>query len=451
MGLLINLDQSRRTVQGAYQNYWLNCDGTVTEKTFFGRIIRWIENYFFNTTLSDICMVFQSTIRSYLRTYNDFVRRMGNVTKEDLNAQAKRVCFVAQFLASRTPRLLASPQFAHRVQGYLNLLPIDSANKTLNHLQDLDLDTEEPHVKALHAEDAVFPHLTDEVLARKAPLIELQFNAGGDITDLLVRYDELAPNRAPAPDNLVLWGLWKIANWWREMQEKSGLRQMCKDVKRRNRIKYNHPHRKEAYKQIELHLLQCNQLLQDSTIAADKRWQALYEIVKASSDCVPRWMTESERQTDFLAEKMVPVEALVLHWKELLILDFIQETIPNAAHTNHYLNAIAARWGNQFGLDAVAADLDMHKEPITDEEVERLLETIRKAWQERGLNAFRERINCYYRPEIFDTLIAAVAHAGIENAQDFVMDEYYDAQGKITNAGVVRLLRATLMHRVLVE
>jgi len=445
MGLTINLDQSRQVLVGkSFHDYWLNLDGTVTEKTLWGRIIRWIENFLYNKTLCDICTVFQNTVNAYLRLHNDLQARVGDVSPEALFSQGRRVSFVAQFLASRNGRLFASPQTVQIVQGSLNLLPIPAQERTVNNLDHLDLEYQDPRIKILRQEDLALPPLSDEVLGLEAPDLKMEFDNNTTLFDLLDRYDELAPNREPPPENPFIWVVWKVQGWFREDEEKRALREMCRLIEACDSQKYNHPHRVEVYSQVELRLKACSHLLKDQTISADKRWRALIELIRMAPECVPRWLNESEKQFLFLSEKMLPIRALILQWKTQIIQDWIQESRPDLMHTNHYLNAVAAKWAQQLGLHSDVAAFDMYKEPLDDLHFQDLKAMIKKIWAERAVAAFREHINLSYKQEIYDLLVEAAKGRELPQPCDFVGTEYYDIHGKIKDRGVVRILRETL-------
>lgn len=452
MGLTINLDQSRETLVGkSFHDYWLNPDGTVTGKTLWGRIIRWIENFLYDKTLCDICTVFKNTVNAYLRLHNDLQAQVGNTSHEKVLSQGRRVSFVAQFLDSRNARLFASPQTVKLIQDLLNLLPIPAEEKSINNLNHLDLEYQDPLIKMLRQEDLALPPLSDDILALAAPNPEIEIGKDVTLVDLLDCYDTLAPNREPPPNNPFSWVIWRVQGWLRENTEKKALEEMLRQVEKRDAIKYNHPDRKIIYEHIEHRLKQCSCLMNDQTIPLGRRWQSLSELIRASNDCVPRWFNESEKQFLSLAEKTLPVCTLILQWKAQIIQDWIQESKPDLAHTNHYLNAIAAKWGSELGLHRKLADWDMHKDTLDDLNLDALKKAITEAWKEKAVAAFRERINLVFKQEIYNLLVDAVSKRGIPEPNDFVRTEYYDIQYKINNRGVVRILRETLKPPLLAE
>lgn len=452
MALITNLDTSCNAIQGNFQGYWLNLDGSVTKKTWLGRVIRRIENYFFNTTLSNISLVFQAVVNSYVRSYNDYTYLQKEVPTDQLIMEGKAVSFVAKFLASHRAHLETFPQLKGYIEGYLNLLPVSPPEKSLEKLSDLNLDTIDPKIKALRAQDAAIPELSDEVMRLKAPQVQIPADDSTDIKELLQRYDALVPKYGLPSRFSVNNFLGIIQTWWSRDQDRATLKAMIRSIKSRDPNRYHAETTREAvYTQTELYLKNCNRHLKDTSIDPVKRWQALFEIIQAAKECVPRWMDEAKKQSDVLSEPMAPVPALILQWKERLFQDWIQLMDPNRRHTNHYLNAVIQKWGNRLGLDSQHVTLDIYKDGLQETEFMPIKKMVRQKWKEGAVQAFKERINLSYNQKIHDFLVAAIAKAGISNPTDFVAKEYYDQSGNIKDVGVVRLLREILIGPSLIE
>jgi len=439
--LALNLDSSRQVVlRGQECHFWLNEDGTVSSKSWIGRLIRWIQNFIFNTTIVNIVSVFEKSVVEYLRLRNDSLYQIGLVTVPELNLQARRVMFAAGFVASRIDRLNTSTPLKWKVERLLNQIAPSQA-PLVTRLETLSIETTAtPRIAQIRLEDLELIPLSTQVLQRRGPawniaqLPLLQI----DITSLPLIYSNIYDTIRPPERGFFSW----VSSIFGPASEKSKtqaeLARLCKAIVDQDPTvpSINPNARPHFYGQLRRLMVNIIPLLCEETIPAERKLTYLTNLAEAVPFCGPRWLEEVEILYRSLTnQELTPVNRVLL-WKQHFIENLIRENLRNSRHTVNALNWVRLHWGELLGIEQHGASFDRNLEPYPFP-IEELKAHLVQSWR-RIVPVLKEVMGNRIDSEISHYLSQQIE--GISNPEEFVLEEYYSS-GRINDRGVHRLLR----------
>jgi hypothetical protein len=455
--LLGNLDRSLRIVpKGHCDDYFLYPDGSVVSyhDSWTIRSISLFQRLY-DPIVSNVIEVFMACVDHWTALKNDqkFHRRAVGV--EEFTEQIKRICLVGEFVFVSLGKIEADPVNREKVSALLSQLlgkTPDTLSQSLQDigpeafLQQLDL------VTIWRFEEQTPPALTSAILEMAAPLAEVLDSSqpSPNILELPAFYQTFV-ERMENPTGK--WTLW-IGNWWKgaHVEAQNALDKMCRQI-----LEAEDPVYQYVYASAKLYLGGLLALFRTGRFPDLRVRASLDELVRASALCRGEWATEAERQyLSFVGKEETPQDK-ALQWKALFVDEHLKSFFPNFyTHTEdaqnvHLMNTLLFHYGERLGkaeFKVPSEDIYVVKKstslPFQWPDVFRYLE---KAWNETSIESLKtvSHVN-KWQADIGKFLTEKVREKilSVKDPQGFVLTEYFDSEGLLSDRGAIRFLKETL-------
>lgn len=271
-----------------------------------------------------------------------------------------------------------------------------------------------------------------------APPIEIPeedpANGAIDLGVLVQKYERL-----PRVNRLMENGGSK--SWW--------LNRLCLHVSLQDpQIFPDNPNKRREFCQtISLFLKAIIRKMNDGEIPEDRQREILLELTEASTRCYPTWLEVSAKlfaEVNGTAET-VPVKLLreIQSYKETLILNYGQNSIGADWHVLSYMRNIL---GEEFGLDTSLNQLDPYgagHAPSFGKSFCKWILLLLYGNSNHLISRIRDTINSQdFDPSYHDFLKEILRNEGNENPDDYVTENFFDEDYKITFAGASCMLKS---------
>lgn len=455
--LLGNLDRSLGVVpKGHCSDYFLYADGSAVSyhDSWKSRCMQRL-SCFYDPAVSNVIEVFIACVDYWTALKNDQKFHRRAVTVEEFSQQIKRICLVGEFVFLSLSKIEEDPVNREKVSALLWQL-LGKAPTTLSQslqeigpesfLQQLDL------ITIWRLEEQIPPTLTPAILAMPAPLTEVldPSQPRPNILEIPVFYKTLV-QRMENPTGK--WSL-RITDWWKGayVKEQNALDWMCKQI-----LEANDPVYQLIYASANLYLGNLLALFRTGRFHDLQMRACLDELVLASGQCRGEWATEAERQYLSFVGKAVTPQDKALLWKASFVDEHLKLFFPiyythtEDAQNVHLMNTLLFHYGERLGkaeFKVPSEDIHVVRKPTSLPyqwpDVFRYLE---KAWNETSIESLKivSQAN-HWQSDIGLFLEVKVKEkiSSVEDPQDFVLTEYFDDQGMLSDRGAIRFLKETL-------
>jgi hypothetical protein len=210
----------------------------------------------------------------------------------------------------------------------------------------------------------------------------------------------------------------------------------------------NNPNKRREFCQtVSLFLKAIIRKMNDGEISEDKQREILLELTEASTRCYPTWLAVSAKLFAEVCDNVETVQVKLLRhiqdYKETLILHYGQNSIEADWHVLSYMRNML---GAEFGLDTSLNQMDPYgvgRVPSFGKSFCKWILLQLYGNSNHLVSRIQDTINSQdFDPSYHDFLKEILRNQGNEEPDDYVTENFFDEDYKITFAGVCCMLKS---------